>query len=92
MVDKMNLAEALRKIIEDPEDLTQLPAIIAQAQELEDSVTDYQERIGKLQRLNKEYLDQIPVVGNSKQEEPEEEEATFEQAQQELLKAMQNIR
>lgn len=67
----MSLAKALQKLIDDPDDLTQLPKIIAQVQTLEDSEFSYQERISKLQNLNKEYLSQIPIEGN---EPPDEEE------------------
>lgn len=87
----MNLSEAIRKLIADPEDLTNLPAILAQAEQMETGEADYQERIVKLQKLNKEYFNQIPVVAKTKPPEPEEKEVTFEDAQNELVKAMQNM-
>ena len=87
----MNLSEAIRKLIADPEDLTNLPAILAQAEQMETGEADYQERIVKLQKLNKEYFNQIPVVAKIKPPEPEKKEVTFEDAQNELVKAMQNM-
>ena len=87
----MNLSEAIRKLIADPEDLTNLPAILAQAEQMETGEADYQERIVKLQKLNKEYFNQIPVVAEIKPPETEEKEVTFEDAQNELVKAMQNM-
>ena len=87
----MNLSEAIRKLIADPEDLTNLPAILTQAEQMETDEADYQERIVKLQKLNKEYFNQIPVVVEIKPTETEEKEVTFEDAQNELVKAMQNM-
>ena len=87
----MTLSEAIRKLIADPEDLTNLPAILAQAEQMETGEADYQERIVKLQKLNKEYFNQIPVVAEIKPPETEEKEVTFEDAQNELVKAMQNM-
>ena len=87
----MSLSEAIRKLIADPEDLTNLPAILAQAEQMETGEADYQERIVKLQKLNKEYFNQIPVVAEIKPPETEEKEVTFEDAQNELVKAMQNM-
>ena len=45
----MSLSDALKKIIADPEDLTQLPTIIEKVAQLEASELQYQERISKLQ-------------------------------------------
>lgn len=87
----MNLSEAIRKLIADPEDLTNLPAILAQAEQMETGEADYQDRIVKLQKLNKEYFNQIPVVAEINPPGSEEKEVTFEDAQNELVKAMQNM-
>lgn len=57
------IAEALKKLIENPDDLTTLPGLIAKVEEIETSEESYQERIGKLQNLNKQYLAQIPIPG-----------------------------
>ena len=84
------LSKALQTLIDNPDDLSTLPQLIAHAQELEKQDFAYQERISKLQDINRSYLSQIPIPGN----EPkvvEDEQPSFEDAQQELLKAMQNI-
>lgn len=89
----MSLAEALRALQSDPDDLTTLPQIIEQVESLEGEIGGYQERISRLQQVNKEYLNMIPTTINETEkedEEPEEQEVTFEDAQQQLLNALQN--
>lgn len=85
----MSLSEALKKIIADPEDLTQLPTIIERVAQLEASELEYQERINKLQNLNKEFLAQIPIAGeDTKMEEQQEEEPTIEDAKAYLIETL----
>ena len=85
----MSLSEALKKIISDPEDLTQLPTIIERVAQLEASELQYQERISKLQNLNKEFLAQIPIAGeDTKMEEQQDEEPTLEDARDYLISAL----
>ena len=85
----MSLSEALKAIISDPEDLTQLPAIIEQVAQLEESELQYQERISKLQNLNKEFLAQIPIAGeDTKSDDQEDEEPTLEDAKAYLVETL----
>ena len=85
----MSLSDALKKIISDPEDLTQLPTIIEKVAQLEASELQYQERISKLQNLNKEFLAQIPIAGEDTQmEEQQDEEPTLEDARDYLITAL----
>ena len=84
----MSLSEALKAIIADPEDLTQLPTIIEKVAQLEASELQYQERISKLQNLNKEFLAQIPIAGEDKAEPQEEEDPTLEDAKQYLVETL----
>lgn len=84
----MSLSEALKAIIADPEDLTQLPSIIEKVAELEASELQYQERISKLQNLNKEFLAQIPIAGEDKPEPQEEEDPTLEDAKAYLIETL----
>lgn len=84
----MSLSEALKAIIADPEDLTQLPAIIEQVAQLEASEIEYQSRISKLQNLNKEFLAQIPIAGEDKQPAEPEAEPTLEDAKQYLVETL----
>ena len=85
----MSLSEALKKIIDDPEDLTQLPTIIEQVAQLEASEIEYQSRISKLQNLNKEFLAQIPIAGeDTKSDDQQDEEPTLEDAKAYLVETL----
>ena len=82
----MNIIQALQAIIDNPDDLTNLPKIIAQVQNLENSELANQERIMKLQEYNRAYLAQIPIdnldpANQKKEEKKEEVPATYEDAQ-----------
>lgn len=94
----MEISKALQKIIENPDDLSTLPQIVAKVQELENRVQSfteieqqYMERIERLQEINRSYLAQIPIPGQDQNEEDPEPEVTLEDAKKELLKAMNNI-
>ena len=85
----MSLSDALKAIIADPEDLTQLPAIIEQVAQLEASELQYQERISKLQNLNKEFLAQIPIAGeDTKAQDQQDEDPTLEDAKAYLIETL----
>ena len=85
----MSLSDALKKIIADPEDLTQLPTIIEQVAQLEASELEYQSRISKLQNLNKEFLAQIPIAGeDTNTEDQQDEEPTLEDARNYLIETL----
>lgn len=85
----MSLSDALRAIIADPEDLTQLPTIIEKVAQLEASELQYQERISKLQNLNKEFLAQIPIAGeDTKSDDQQEEDPTLEDAKAYLIETL----
>lgn len=94
----MEISKALQKIIENPDDLSTLPQIVAKVQELENKVQSfpeieqqYMERIERLQEINRSYLAQIPIPGQDQKKEDPEPEVTLEDAKKELLKAMNNI-
>ena len=97
----MEISKALQKIIENPDDLSTLPQIVAKVQELENKVQNfpeieqqYMERIERLQEINRSYLAQIPIPGQEQKKEDKEDtepEVTLEDAKKELLKAMNNI-
>ena len=85
----MSLSDALKAIIADPEDLTQLPTIIEKVAQLEASELQYQERISKLQNLNKEFLAQIPIAGeDAKTDDQQDEEPTLEDAKAYLVETL----
>ena len=94
------LSKALQALIDNPDDLSSLPQLVAKAQELEEKLAEfpkveeqYQERINKLQEINRSYLAQIPIPGNEPTNDKDDQDKapTFKEAQQELLKAMQNV-
>lgn len=96
----MEISKALQKIIENPDDLSTLPQIVAKVQELENRVQNfteieqqYMERIERLQEINRSYLAQIPIPGQEQKEEDTEPEpeVTLEEAKKELINAMNNI-
>lgn len=89
----MSLVSALKALQENPDDMTQLPQIIEQVATLEGEIGSYQERISNLQQINKEYLGMIPVETNVTEEvekDVEPEEPTFKDAQEQLMKVLQN--
>lgn len=65
----MKLSEMLRKIKENPEDLSTLVDAIAQAENLEENDTKQIEQIGKLQENYRKVLQMVPVPGDEKEDE-----------------------
>lgn len=83
------IAEALKKLIEDSEDLSILPQLVAKVEELENSEAIYQERISRLQEVNRNLLAQIPIPGAEPDtDEEEEKQPTLEDAKQYLIEAL----
>lgn len=80
----MSVAKLLKAIQENPDDLSKLPEIIAKVEEMEASEMEYQERIHKLQEINKSYLAQIPIPGNEPKEK-EKPSPTLEDARQHII-------
>ena len=80
------IADALKALIENSDDLSNLPQLVAQVETLESSEEGYQDRIARLQEVNKSYLAQIPIPGQETQtQEEEEDEPTLEDAKQYLI-------
>lgn len=79
------IADALKKLLENSDDLSTLPQLVAQVETLETSEAGYQTRIADLQRVNREYLAQIPVPGQKQEEEEDDEEPTLEDAKETLI-------
>lgn len=84
----MRLSDLIKELINNPDDLSSLPQLVAMAEKYETSEGQYLERIAKLQDINKSYLAQIPIPGQEKEEDPEEEEPTLEDARDYLLEAL----
>ena len=81
--------DVLKAIQQNPDDMTQLPQLIAQIEQLEQSEFAYQERIAKLQEINKAYLAQIPVTTEepNKAKEPPAE-VTLTEARNTIIELM----
>ena len=94
----MEISKALQQIIENPEDLSTLPQIVAKVQELEKKVQgfpdieqQYMERIERLQETNRSLLAQIPIPGQEEKKETKQE-VTLEDVKQELFKTIGGMR
>ena len=86
------ISKALKALIPTEEgqdiDLSSLPQLIGKVEELEQAEVGYMERIDKLQQMNRNYLAQIPIPGNEKKEEKEEEKPL---TAEDGIKALTNI-
>lgn len=82
------IANALRALIENSEDLSTLPQLVAQVEALETSETSNLETIARLKDINKSYLAQIPIPNQQPEEEEEEEEPTLEDAKETLIELL----
>lgn len=65
------ISAALKKLLENSEDLSSLPQLVAQVENLETAEADYQGKIATLQQINRSYLAQIPVPTDKTNEPPE---------------------
>ena len=82
------ISKALKKLIENSDDLSSLPALVAKVEALEKSEEDYQNRIQRLQEVNKSYLSQIPIPGQEEPEDTKDPEPTLEDAKQYLIDSL----
>ena len=70
-----SLYERIKALIENSEDLSDLPKIATDVQSLEAELEDRENRIAKLHEINRKYLKMIPVdEPPAKKEEQEEQE------------------
>jgi cell pole-organizing protein PopZ len=83
------IAAALRKLLENSEDLSSLPQLVAKVELLEAAETTYQERITKLQEINRSYLAQIPVpTDKTKEAPPAPKEPTMDDVKNYLVQSL----
>lgn len=91
------IIEALQALIKNPDDLSGLPGVITQLQEKQNEITqresDDLDRITTLQNANRSLLAQIPVGTGEpdNKDNTEDDKVTFEDAQKELINAMNNV-
>lgn len=87
------ILDALKAVLENPDDLSTLPELINKLEEHQIAVSTREaedlERITKLQSANRNLLAQIPI-STGEPEPVEDDKPTFEEAQKELLKALSN--
>ena len=76
----MSLYERIVKLIENSEDLSDLPNIAKDVKALEEALQEREDKIAKLYETNRKYLAMIPVEEPSADKEPEEEPPTIEEA------------
>lgn len=81
------ISKALKKLIDNPDDLSELPQLVAKVEEMEQQEQTYQERINTLQQINKNYLAQIPIP-NQEPEPDQDDTPTLEDAQQYLIETL----
>lgn len=88
------IIEVLIALVENPDDLSKLPEIITKLEEYQTAVSTREaedlERITKLQSANRNLLSQIPI-STGDPEPPKDDKPTFEEAQKELLKALNTV-
>lgn len=82
------ILKALQAMKDNPEDLSALPNVMSKLEEMKGQEEKYQERINKLQEINRSYLAQIPIPGQEQQQEDQEEEPTLEAAQNYLIETL----
>ncbi len=76
----MTLYERIKALIENSEDLSDLPKIATDVQTLEAELEDRENRIAKLHEINRKYLKMIPVDEPPANKEEKEESPTIEDA------------
>lgn len=91
-----DIIAALNQLKDSPDDLSALPQTIAALEEYSTTVTTREQedldRITRLQESNRSLLSQIPIPGNEPPAGGNEDEApTFEDAQEQLLNAMNSV-
>lgn len=86
------IIEKLKGLVENPDDISQVPNIIAKLEESKRNNGEqelfYQERITKLQEANRSLLAQVPITHEEENQQEEQPKATLEDAQAYLLEAL----
>ena len=75
-----SLYERIKALIENSEDLSDLPQIATDVQSLEAELEDRENRIAKLHEINRKYLKMIPVDEPPANKEEKEEPPTIDDA------------
>lgn len=84
------LSELIKALIENPEDLSQLPTLLDKAVEVEKQEGEYQMLVDKLQATNRNLLKMIPQPqAEPKKEEPKVEEYTLDTGVKSMMTLME---
>ena len=67
----MKVSELIKKLIDNPDDLSVLPEILTHVESLEETETVLLEKVDKLHESNKKYLKMIPINEPPAEPEPE---------------------
>ena len=84
----MKPSELLKKLLENPDDLTELPGLIDKVSEIEKNEENYQSRIANLQEVNRKYLQMIPMEG--KEPPKEDKPVDYRQDSKAYLEGLMN--
>lgn len=86
------MIEQLKKILQNPDDLSAIPDIIKGIEELEKTISDMEKqlqesetKIGELHELNRKYLKMIPIKDEVEEQKEEEEKVDIDDAVNEIL-------
>jgi len=86
------IIESLKELVENPDDVSKIPNIIARLEETKTTNNDqeifYQERISKLQKANRSLLSQVPITDEEPNTQDDEPKVTLEDAQKYLIETL----
>lgn len=84
----MKISEALKAIIENPEDLSSLPGLVEAAAKMETDLETAETKIGQLHELNRKYLGMIPIKDDLEEDDDndQDDDPTIEEAVEGILK------
>ena len=89
----MSITELLKKMLDNPDDLTDLPGVIEQVSKLESEHQEALDKVGEMHELNRKYLSMIPIADSLEAEQEEEEKpdpVTFDDAVNSIMQEIQS--
>lgn len=88
----MSITELLKKMLNNPDDLTDLPGVIEQVAKLETEHQEALDKVGEMHELNRKYLSMIPIADSLEPEQDEQkpDPITFDDAVNSIMKEIQS--
>ena len=88
----MSITELLKKMLDNPDDLTDLPGVIEQVANLETEHQEALDKVGEMHELNRKYLSMIPIADSlePEQEEQRPDPITFDDAVNSIMQEIQS--